>query len=70
MARRAKLVPPAKSGDVSSYCLCRKSGGCTCEFVEFQGESYGEEEQLVGDRYDSSDAHIVVVKDVYDRHVD
>lgn len=44
------------------------AGVCTCEFVEFECECYGKEEELVGDRYYGGDAQVVVIKDVYDGH--
>lgn len=38
----------------------------TCELVEFEGEGYGEKEELIGDGDQQRDREIVVIQGVND----
>lgn len=60
MARTTKLVPPAKSGGVKED-IGTQIRVLTCEFVEFEGECYREEEELVGDGDEEGDSQVVIV---------
>lgn len=65
-----KLVPPAKSGEKSQWKYNHlQKHAHTSELVELERESYGEEEQLVGDCDQERDGQIIVVQSVYFYHV-
>jgi hypothetical protein len=78
MERRAKLVPPAKSGQSVSQSLTgivvsheergRDGEMGTCEFIKLKGKGYGKEEELVADGDEGRDGEVVVVEDVHGTH--
>ena len=43
-------------------------GLCTCQLVEFQGESDREEKQLICDRDEEGDGEVVIIKHMNHRH--
>ena len=68
MARTRKLVPPAKSRGVLVVASVDQELEVTSQFVEFEGEGNGKEEELVADCDEEGDGEVVIVQGVYFGH--